>query len=76
MSYIENNDEDKGNEQDYIIEDNNDEQGLYNLHSLSEEFNKLEKKNEPLNVEELKNNLEFLENNEYINKILNINFYK
>ena len=68
MSYLENNNEDKGNEQDYIIEDNNDdEQGLYNLHSLSEEFNKLEKKNEPLNVEELKNNLEILENNEYIN---------
>ena len=56
MSYLENNNDDKGNEQDYIIEDNNDdEQGLYNLHSLSEEFNKLEKKNEPLNVEELKN---------------------
>ena len=71
MSYIENNDEDKGNEQDYIIEDNNDEQGLYNLHSLSEEFNKLEKKNEPLNVEELKNNLEILENNEYINNYIN-----
>ena len=72
MSYLENNNEDKGNEQDYIIEDNNDdEQGLYNLHSLSEEFNKLEKKNEPLNVEELKNNLEILENNEYINNYIN-----
>ena len=72
MSYTENNNEDKGNEQDYIIEDNNDdEQGLYNLHSLSEEFNKLEKKNEPLNVEELKNNLEILENNEYINNYIN-----
>ena len=72
MSYLDNNDEDKGNEQDYIIEDNNDdEQGLYNLHSLSEEFNKLEKKNEPLNVEELKNNLEILENNEYINNYIN-----
>ena len=72
MSYLENNNDDKGNEQDYIIEDNNDdEQGLYNLHSLSEEFNKLEKKNEPLNVEELKNNLEILENNEYINNYIN-----
>ena len=71
MSYIEDNNGDKGNEQDYIIEDNNDEQGLYNLHSLSEEFNKLEKKNESLNVEELKNNLEILENNEYINNYIN-----
>ena len=51
MSYPENNNEDKTN-QDYLINNNND-QGLYNLHSLSEEFNTLEKKDDPLNVEEL-----------------------
>ena len=69
MSYPENNNEDKTN-QDYLINNNND-QGLYNLHSLSEEFNTLEKKDDPLNVEELKNNLEIPENNEYINNYIN-----
>ena len=69
MSYPENNNEDKTN-QDYLINNNND-QGLYNLHSLSEEFNSLEKKDDPLNVEELKNNLEIPENNEYINNYIN-----
>ena len=69
MSYPENNNEDKTN-QDYLI-NNNNVQGLYNLHSLSEEFNSLEKKDDPLNVEELKNNLEIPENNEYINNYIN-----
>ena len=69
MSYQENNNEGK-TRQDYLINNNND-QGLYNLHSLSEEFNSLEKKDDPLNVEELKNNLEIPENNEYINNYIN-----
>jgi chromosome segregation ATPase len=50
---------------------NNKNQGLYTLNSLSEEFNTLEKKDLPLKVDELKNNLENLDNNEYINNYVN-----
>ena len=50
--------------------DNNDP-GLYTLHSLSEEFNTLEKKDEPMNFEDLKINNENPENNEYITNYIN-----
>ena len=50
---------------------NNKDQGIYTLNSLSEEFNTLEKKDLPLKVDELKNNLENTDNNEYINNYVN-----
>ena len=51
------------------------EPGLYTLHSLSEEFNTLEKrtlskKDEPLNYDELKND-ENIKKNEYLNEYIN-----
>ena len=50
---------------------NNKDQRIYTLNSLSEEFNTLEKKDLPLKVDELKNNLENIDNNEYINNYIN-----
>ena len=49
----------------------NDNKALYTLHSLSEEFNTLEKKDLPMNLDELKNNIEPQENTEYINNYIN-----
>ena len=74
MSSPEKENESQINQNNNMNNNNNKDQGLYTLNSLSEEFNTLEKKDLPLNVNELKNNTENLENNnnnEYINNYIN-----
>ena len=71
MSSPEKENESQINQNSNMNNNNNKEQGLYTLNSLSEEFNTLEKKDLPLKVDELKNNLENLDNNEYINNYVN-----
>lgn len=71
MSSPEKENESQINQNSNMNNNNNKEQGLYTLNSLSEEFNTLEKKDLPLKVDELKNNLENIDNNEYINNYVN-----
>ena len=74
MSSPEKENESQINQNNNMNNNNNKDQGLYTLNSLSEEFNTLEKKDLPLNVNELKNNTENLDNNnnnEYINNYIN-----
>ena len=71
MSSPEKDNENQINQNSNMNNNNNKNQGLYTLNSLSEEFNTLEKKDLPLKVDELKNNLENLDNNEYINNYVN-----
>jgi len=71
MSSPEKENESQLNQNSNMINNNNKDQGIYTLNSLSEEFNTLEKKDLPLKVDELKNNLENLDNNEYINNYVN-----
>ena len=74
MSSPEKENESQLNQNSNMNNNNNKDQGLYTLNSLSEEFNTLEKKDLPLNVNELKNNTENLDNynnNEYINNYIN-----
>ena len=76
----ENENTNKNNKQENINDEiknkQNNEKGLYTLHSLSEEFNTLEKKSfiknndSPMKFEELKNNENTL-NNEYITEYIN-----
>ena len=71
MSSPEKDNESQINQNSNMNNNNNKDQGIYTLNSLSEEFNTLEKKDPPLKVDELKNNLENLDNNEYINNYVN-----
>ena len=71
MSSPEKDNENQINQNSNMNNNNNKNQGLYTLNSLSEEFNTLEKKDLPLKVDELKNNLENTDNNEYINNYVN-----
>ena len=71
MSSPEKENECQINQNNNMNNNSNKDQGIYTLNSLSEEFNTLEKKDLPLKVDELKNNLENLDNNEYINNYIN-----
>ena len=71
MSSPEKENESQINQNSNMNNNNNKDQGIYTLNSLSEEFNTLEKKDLPLKVDELKNNLENTDNNEYINNYVN-----
>ena len=71
MSSPEKENESQLNQNSNMNNNNNKDQGIYTLNSLSEEFNTLEKKDLPLKVDELKNNLENTDNNEYINNYVN-----
>ena len=71
MSSPEKENESQLNQNSNMNNNNNKDQGIYTLNSLSEEFNTLEKKDLPLKVDELKNNLENIDNNEYINNYIN-----
>ena len=71
MSSPEKDNESQLNQNNNMNSNNNKDQGIYTLNSLSEEFNTLEKKDLPLKADELKNNLENLDNNEYINNYVN-----
>ena len=72
--------ENKNNKEENINDDikikSNNQKGLYTMHSLSEEFNTLEKKSfmknndTPMKFEELKNNENTI-NNEYISEYIN-----
>ena len=76
----ENENENKNNKEENINDDikikSNNQKGLYTMHSLSEEFNTLEKKSfmknndTPMKFEELKNNENTI-NNEYITEYIN-----
>ena len=71
MSSPEKENESQINQNNNMNNNSNKDQGIYTLNSLSEEFNTLEKKDLPLKVDELKNNLENTDNNEYINNYVN-----
>ena len=71
MSSPEKDNESQINQNSNMNNNNNKDQGIYTLNSLSEEFNTLEKRDLPLKVDVLKNNLENLDNNEYINNYVN-----
>ena len=71
MSSPEKENESQINQNNNMNNNNNKDQRIYTLNSLSEEFNTLEKKDLPLKVDELKNNLENIDNNEYINNYIN-----
>jgi len=76
----ENENENQNNKEENINDDikikSNNQKGLYTMHSLSEEFNTLEKKSfmknndTPMKFEELKNNENTI-NNEYITEYIN-----
>ena len=76
----ENENENQNNKEENINNDikikSNNQKGLYTMHSLSEEFNTLEKKSfmknndTPMKFEELKNNENTI-NNEYISEYIN-----
>ena len=71
MSSPEKDEDNLKNQNNKSINNDNNDPGLYTLHSLSQEFNTLEKKEELLNFEDLKNNNENPESNEYINNYIN-----
>ena len=71
MSSPEKDEDNPKNQNNKSINNDNNDPGLYTLHSLSQEFNTLEKKEELLNFEDLKNNNENPESNEYINNYIN-----
>ena len=71
MSSPEKDEDNPKNQNNKSINNGNNDPGLYTLHSLSQEFNTLEKKEELLNFEDLKNNNENPESNEYINNYIN-----
>ena len=67
MSSPEKDEDNPKNQNNKSINNDNNDPGLYTLQSLSQEFNTLEKKEELLNFEDLKNYNENPESNEYIN---------